>query len=79
MAELKLIAGDFFHVEVIESQIEDEVELEIKDGPMKGESIFLDLISNPGLEKDEDDEGWDENDEGWDEDKDEEDEKDELD
>jgi len=71
MKELKLKVGDFFHVEVIESQIEDEAELIVKDGPMKGESIFLDLISNPGLEEDEDDEGWDE-----DEDENEEDELD---
>lgn len=53
MKALKLKAGDFFHVEVIKSEIDDEVELEIKDGPMKGENIFLDLISNPGLEEDE--------------------------
>jgi len=56
MKELKLEVGDFFHVEVIESEIEDGIELEVKDGPMKGESIFLDLISNPGLEEDEEDE-----------------------
>ena len=76
MKELKLKVGDFFHVEVIESQIGDEVELEIKDGPMKGESIFLDSRSNPGLEEDEDDEGWDESEE---EDEKEEGEEDELD
>lgn len=66
MKELKLKVGNFFHVEVIESEVDDTVELEVKDGPMKGESIFLDLISNPGLEEDdEDDEGWkdEENDE----------------
>jgi hypothetical protein len=78
MKELKLEVGDFFHVEVVESEIDDEVELEVKDGPMKGESIFLDSRSNPGLEKDEDDEGWDEEDKGWGE-SEEEDEKEELD
>jgi len=49
MKKPKLKVGDFFHVEVIE--IETELTLEVKDGPIKGKYLYLDSVSNPCLKE----------------------------
>ena len=51
MKRLKLKEGDFFHVEVIESEDGETIKLEIKDGPLKGHYLHIDIIGNPCLEE----------------------------
>jgi len=56
---LKLRCGDFFHVEVVETdetEVEDStstfmsgIKLEIKDGPAKNHYMYFDLRLNPHL------------------------------
>ena len=51
MKKLKLKEGDFFHVEVIESEDDEMIKLEMKDGPIKGHYLHIDIIDNPCLEE----------------------------
>ena len=53
MKKLKLEEGDFFHVKVVESEDGDAIKLKAEDGPLKGRYLYLDLISNPYLEEEE--------------------------
>lgn len=50
MKKLRLEEGHFFHVEVVESDYNDEIRLDVKDGPLKGYYLRIDITHNPCLE-----------------------------
>ena len=47
----KLKEGDFFHVEVVESEDGEEIKLKVKDGPIRGCYLYIDITHNPCLEE----------------------------
>jgi len=49
LKNLKLDEGDFFHVEVAESDYNDEIRLDVKDGPIKGYYLRVNITHNPCL------------------------------
>ena len=54
MKRLKLKAGDFFHVEVVETETNEytsKFKLEVKDGPIKKHYLYLDLRLNPHIKE----------------------------